>query len=429
MKIVCVHALRACAASVTLLLSAVAVAAESGASQMLTFDRAIALATAYGPVVSAMESEQEALAQRAQAEALPPGFVLESEIENFAGSGNVSGVDVLETTVRLSRVIELGDKPSRRRDVGAAELDKLGSTQQARRLSLAAEVARRFVRVVADQETVATAVRSVDLARTARDVVRQRVNEGASSPAALSRAEIALSRAQIEQKHAEHTLASSRTKLSALWGAEQADFATAAGDLFALPELDPLDGYRVRLSASPDLQAFDSETKVQDARARLADARALPDISVSAGVRRLEGFGDQALVASFSVPLGTRARADFERRAIRADRNRVDAERESRRLELHAELFELYQEAQHARTEAEALRTQIRPQAAAMLTTTVEGYRAGRFSLIELADAQTQMIEVERDAIRAASQFHTLSIEIQRVTGQPIAALGARSQP
>ena len=50
-----------------------------------------------------------------------------------------------------------------------------------------------------------------------------------------------------------------------------------------------------------------------------------------------------------------------------------------------------------------------------MLTTTNEGYRAGRFSLLELADAQLQLIEVEREAIDAAAQFHTLMVEIQRI--------------
>ncbi len=103
--------------------------------------------------------------------------------------------------------------------------------------------------------------------------------------------------------------------------------------------------------------------------------------------------------------------------------------RESRRLELHATLFDLYQELLHARTEAQTLNAQVRPQAEAMLATTDEGYRAGRFSLLELADAQLQLIEVEREATQAAAQFHTLLVEIQRVVGAPIQTLAVRSAP
>ena len=83
----------------------------------------------------------------------------------------------------------------------------------------------------------------------------------------------------------------------------------------------------------------------------------------------------------------------------------------------------------HARTDAQSLREKVRPQAESMMQTTAEGYRAGRFSLLELADAQIQLIELEREAIRAAAQFHTLTIDIKRVTGEPIIALSTRSTP
>ncbi|MDY6945603.1 MAG: TolC family protein, partial [Pseudomonadota bacterium] len=294
---------------------------------------------------------------------------------------------------------------------------------------LSAEVARRFIHVVSDQQSLTTAHRATALARTARDVVKQRVEAGAASPAMLSRAEIALARAEIDREHAEHELASSRVNLSVLWGDETAAFASAAGALFELSSLEPLEAYARRLEESPDVVRFASDALAQDARIRLAEASRAADVTVAAGVRRLEALDDQALIASFSIPLGTRQRAAHEEKSARADRARVSADRESRLLELRAKLFELYQEISHARTEAEALHENIRPQAESMLETTQQGYRAGRFSLLELADAQTQLLEVENEAITAAAQFHTLLIEIQRVTGAPIRALEMRSSP
>jgi cobalt-zinc-cadmium efflux system outer membrane protein len=152
-------------------------------------------------------------------------------------------------------------------------------------------------------------------------------------------------------------------------------------------------------------------------------------VSVAAGIRRLEAFDDAAFVTSFSVPLGTRRRAALQERAARAERGRTDLQRENRRLELHAALFDSYQELLHARMEATTLHEQVRPQAAAMLAATDEGYRAGRFSLLELADAQLQLIEVEREAIQAAAHFHTLQVEIRRLIGLPIETLAPRSTP
>jgi outer membrane protein, heavy metal efflux system len=414
------RARHACAMAIVLWAAAAAGAASPVApGEALTLIRAIELAATHSPSIAALTAETEALAARSEAEALPPAIQVESELENFAGSGDASGTDLLESTVRLSRVVEFGNKAALRRRLGSAELGRLAAEQQLVRAELSTEVARRFIHVLSDQTMLATAKRATELAQTARDVARERVTAGASSPAALGRAEIALARSQIAQEHAEHELASSRVKLSILWGDTAAAFGLVSGELFALPPLESLDAYRARLDASPELTRFASEAQVQDARIRLARAQRAPDVAIAAGVRRLEQFGDEALVASFSVPLGTRRRADLQERAARADRTRVDMNREARRLELHATLFDLYQEVLHARTQAQTLHAQVRPQAEAMLATTNEGYRAGRFSLLELADAQLQLIEVEREATEAAASFHTLMVEIRRLVGAP----------
>lgn len=429
MKSILAHAWRAGVVACALSAAIEAHAAGQASRNELSLEQAIALAAERNPLVRALASESESLAGRSEVEALAQPWTLQTEFENFAGTGTVSGLDALESTVQLSRVIERGGKRALRQELGAREIDALSADQRIRRAELSAEVARRFIHVVSDQQSLTTARRATELARTARDVVKERVEAGAASPAMLSRAEIALARAQIDQEHAEHEIATSRVNLSVLWGDAKGSFGTAAGALFELPSLEPLETYAQRLEASPDVVRFTSDALAQDTRIRLAEANRAADVSVAAGVRRLESFEDHALVASFSIPLGTRRKAALEERSARADRARVDADREARLLELRAKLFELYQEISHARTGAEALHENIRPQAEAMLKTTEQGYRAGRFSLLELADAQTQLLEVEREAITSAAQFHTLLIEIQRLTGAPIRALELRSSP
>jgi cobalt-zinc-cadmium efflux system outer membrane protein len=352
-----------------------------------------------------------------------PRDAIESEFENFAGGGNFSGLDALETTVRFSRTLELGDKRERRRDLGMAELNRLSDEHASRRREVAAEVARRFIHLLSDQENLNAARRATELAVRARDAVRARVEAGAASPIALSKAEIAVARARIEAEHAEHELASSRIKLAVMWGDTEPDFGEISGNLFSLSGLPALDDIQARLENSPELSRFEAESRLHDARIRLADAQRAPDVSLSAGVRRLEAFDDQALVASFSVPLGARRRAELEKRSVQADRDRIELSRSARLLELRATLFELYQEIQHARAETQMLYAEVQPQARAMVDAAEQGYRAGRFSLIELTDAQRQLLEIERDAIRSAHEFHTLLIEIRHLVGDPLNTL------
>lgn len=402
--------------------------AGSRAQDELTFEQALTLVGERNPQIRGFASEAESLASRSQVEALAPAWSLQTEFENFGGTGALSGVDALESTVQLSRVFERGGKLALRQELGQREIDALAADHHVRRGELLAEVARRFIQVVSNQQSLLTARRATELARTTRDVVRQRVQAGASSPAMLSKAEIALARAGIDEEHAEHELATSRVSLAVLWGDGGASFRTAAGNLFDLPPLESLEAYGQRLKSSPVLARFASEARAQDARVQLAEAGRAADLSVAAGVRRLESFDDHALIASFSVPLGTRQRAALQEKSARAERARIDAEREARQLDAQAKLFQLYQEISHARTEAQALHANIRSQAEAMLATTDQGYRAGRFSRLELADAQAQLLDIERQAIDAAAQFHTLLIEIQRVTGAPVRAF-ERSAP
>jgi cobalt-zinc-cadmium efflux system outer membrane protein len=408
------------------LLCTIAPASHSAESQALTLSDALELISTRNPDLLALQPEAEALRQQATADALGPAMTIDAQFENFAGTGDASATRVLESTLQLSRAIELGGKAELRRRIGDTELDQLDAAQRAKRADVLAEAARRFVHVLSDQEQLEATRRATQLAQQARSVVQQRIKAGAASPVFLSRAEIALARAKIEQEHAEHELATSRVSLAVLWGESRPAFAELRGELFNFPQIESLDAYAQRLGDNPDVLRFATEARVLEARSRLAEAHRRPNITISAGVRRLEAFDDQALVAGFSIPLGTKKRAEGEVLSLAARRKQVEFSVSSHRLELQATLFALYQEILHRRTEADVLENEIRPQAEQMVQVTRQGYEAGRFSLLELADAQSQLLEIERDAIRAAAELHSQVIEIERLTGVAVHTLVTR---
>jgi cobalt-zinc-cadmium efflux system outer membrane protein len=410
--------LRALAGSVlALIFAGPALAQSSPPVQALSLREALARVIAHNPRLAAFAPARDAAQNRAALDALAPAMNLDVQLENFAGTGNTSGIDALETTLQLSRVIELGGKAQLRRAFGDAELEQLEARQHADRIDLLAESARRFVHVLADQETLDATRRAVDLAAGTLAAVQARVKAGAASPAANSRAEISLARARIEHEHSEHELASSRVALAVLWGEERADFTAVSGSFYSLRALEPLEAHAARLAQNPEVLRLASDHRLLAARERLNQAQRRPSPLVSLGVRRLEAFNDQALVAGFSLPLGTRQRASLESAATKADLRELEYSQAARQLELGALLFALYQEITHARTETEAIAEHIRPEATRLLKAVEDGYRAGRFSLIELADAQRQLLEIERDQIRAATEFHNNLIEIERITG------------
>ena len=226
---------RAVVAPMVLLSSQWCAIALGAPDAALTLREALELANRHNPTLLAFAPDREARQQESLIQAMSPATTVEAQFENFAGTGDASNTRLLETTLQLSHVIELGGKAAARRDFGASSLERLDATQRAKRADLLAEVARRFVHVLSDQEDLAATVRATDLAQRARDAVRERINTGATSQIFLGRAEISLARARIEQEHAEHELASSRVVLASLWGDTQPAFTDAPGNSPATP--------------------------------------------------------------------------------------------------------------------------------------------------------------------------------------------------
>ena len=110
-----------------------------------------------------------------------------------------------------------------------------------------AEAARRFVRVLSNQEALSASRRATALAEETANAVQARVQAAKVPKAEEVRAQAQLARVRLDQEHAEHELASSRQRLAALWGSTQPDFADVRGDLLALPTLESFESVRARL--------------------------------------------------------------------------------------------------------------------------------------------------------------------------------------
>lgn len=338
------------------------------------------------------------------------------ELENFGGSGEVEGVDALETTLSLSQVVELGGKRGLRRSVAEADLDFVTIEQRARELDVLAEVTTRFIDVVAAQERTRFAEEATALAQKTLDAIGARVEAGRSPEAERSRARIALTRALVEQRQAESELRSARYSLSALWGNPEPAFSTATAQLFDLRNVDSFQALMDRLEQSPDFVRFASESRLRDAELRLARSQARPNLSFSLGVRRFEESNDTALVAGFSMPLPVYDRNQGAIREAQVRVTQTEAVRNAARVRARAALFGLYQEMGAARARVETLRNDALPQAQLALDQTRNGYDRGRFSFLELVTVQEELLALRSAAIDAAADYHLLLAEIERLT-------------
>jgi cobalt-zinc-cadmium efflux system outer membrane protein len=383
----------------------------------LSLDQAISNVLERNPALKAAGYDSRAAAARIRGARLTPALRASIEFENFGGSGILSGTDNLESTLSLSKVLELGDKAGLRGDVAQNEALVLRSEQDAERLDILAETAKRFIQVVSDQESLALVEQSLAVVERTHEAAMLRVKAGKSATVEVRRARITLARLQLELDHARHTLASSRLKLASLWGATQADFASAEADLFAVSEPAAFDELVKLLDNNPELLRLATEKRLAETRIQLARARNKADIEIAGGIRHFNLTDDTGLVVSLNIPFGNKSRAAPKLEEAETLDLRNPYDQEHRRLELHTALFEVHQEINHQIDAVTTLRNTIIPLAEAALHDYEKGYRAGRYSLLELNVAQRTLLESKLELLTAAANYHRYRIEIERLTG------------
>jgi cobalt-zinc-cadmium efflux system outer membrane protein len=383
----------------------------------LTLSQAVALVLENNPQLQVADFDSRAAAERIRQQSLSTPYELGVELENFAGSGALSGVDQLETTLSLGRVLELGDKPRQRGEVAQLEAGLLRHEQDAQRLDLLAETARRFLALARVQAERKLAEQRVGLMQRTLRAVEQRHRIGKAPAAERSRVQIDLARAQLALEENDHLLHNSRRQLAVMWGAFEPGFETVQADIFRLslePEFSTLDQ---SIERNPEIARLATTERLSEARQLLARSRARPDLDVRAGVRYLNDSDDVGMVLSLRMPLGSDGRSRAYVNEVEALAAREPLLARDRRLALRATLSALHQELLHARDRFETYEKRIIPAADKALADYSKGYAAGRYSLLELSAAQDTLLEARIELLSAAAEHHGVRIEIDRLIG------------
>jgi outer membrane protein, heavy metal efflux system len=420
-------------ATVALLTAAAVLRAQDSRPAMLepkgilTLSDAMSLSLTHSLALSADRYELRAGEVRSIRAKVLPNPHLGLEVENLPSSRSSSGADDTETTLRLSQVIELGGKRSARIAEARLANDLAAWDYEVRRLDVLAETARNFIEVVAAQERLALAKESTKLAEAELGAVKERVNAARASVVEQRRADIAVARAKIEEEHAEHVLLSARKALAAAWGSEDPVFSSARADFYARRRPESFGSLMARIGSNPDLARFAGEISLREAQLRMARTMRIPNVTVTAGLRQFASENAWAGVFGVSVPLPffDRGQADIQE-ALRLQ-GKSEALGKAIRVQLAVKLFETYQELVHAVTELDIMTKEILPAAREVMTATEDGYRQGRFSYLELADARRSLIDLRRQNIEAALSYHLYQVEIDRLIGA--AALAPQSVP
>jgi cobalt-zinc-cadmium efflux system outer membrane protein len=386
---------------------------ETTAGPVLTLEQTLALAEASAPSLEAALAGVRATGAGRDVAGLRPNPTINGGLEYFGGSGQYRGLRSAEATVGVALPIELGGKRSAR--VGVA--NALGEQSRVALVIAAADirlaVTQAYIEAVAADRRVTTAREQAGIAGEAARAAGIRVRAGRASPIEQQRADVLRINADASVERAQRLSDVARGNLARRIG------RPVSGAL-DLAWFDRVQGYGPSMPVSPGgtlaLSAARAEVATADAQVRLARSQRIPDVTVSAGARRLDATNDMAAVVGLSIPIPLFNNGRASLTQATAQREQADAMRRAAELDAGQSIATAQAEVANAATTA---RTTSGPvMAAALESARIAriGYREGKFGQLDLLDAERTLSETRTAAIDALATYHDAKARLERLT-------------
>lgn len=396
--------------------------AEAKSDRVITLELAIQRVLARSPDLAAAAEAVRAREGDARQASLWPNPELIGEAENFSGSGDRDKFESAEYTVSLAQPIDVSGKIRSQATAADYERRISGWDYEATRLDLITSTRKAFAVLVAAQRTVDLTNELARLADNLAAAVDARVRAGKVPPVEGTRIDVVQSAARAEALKAEQELSTAQAALSALWGEIVAPGSRAKEDRSPAAELPPPEVLERLLAGAPEAARWSDEIALREAELRLARASAFPDITASVGARHFADNDDYAFVAGLAVPLPV---VDRNQGAIAAAASRrTEAERRKAAFlaRQQAEFRASYDAVRRAEISLRSLDGRIIPAAQSVFSATTAGYQAGKFSLIDLLDAQRTLFEAQIQRVETQSELTTALADLERLIARPVEA-------
>lgn len=389
----------------------------------ITLRQSLALALLGNPELEAFSWQLRAQEANILQKSLRPNPVLGAKVENFGGTDPMNRFEGAMTTFRISQLIELGGKRTKRTRLAEANHALSAWDYESKRLEIITEVARRYIEVLADQRRVELAEQTLELARQLHEIVKDRARVGVIPTVEVDKAVVRVSTEQILLYKARRKLEASRQQLCAMWADPAPLFADALGELTTVEDIPTQDQLTKLVSQNPDIARWSAEISQRRAAIDLARSRAIPSVNVGAGIRRFSATDENALVFEVGLPVpiidrNQGARLQARHNLVKARFQQKDAEVKVRTL-----LITNHKKLAGAHHEVVTLRDTTLPAARSAYDAARKAFGQGLTNFIDVLDADRTLVNSERQYIESLSAYHKTLTTLEGLVGQSPAAM------
>lgn len=389
---------------------------NASADTSLTLSEAVHRVVLHNPSLKAASALQEAARGREVQAAARPNPEISSQFEDFGGNTG-TGFGQASHLLSLNQRVELGGKRAARIATASTTTHRAKLDTQIRRQDLILETREAYIALQAAWQRIALANEQLAIAKQVQAVVNARITAGKVSPIEAGRAEVACDAALRRTHQAERDLSIAKAKLASFWGGTPV--AQDPAEALSLPS--QLDETQADISDNPDLQRVALNLELARAAVQLNQSEQVPDVTLTAGLKHDAALHERSVQFGVSLPLPIFDRLQGEHRAVLAELDAAESDVSTEKIHFISELSTQRQQLSSAYAEAQSLRDKALRTAEHAFIDVQEGYRAGKFNLLEVLETQKDLTDNRTAYLEALVAFHEALARLDRLMGRDIA--------
>jgi len=395
----------------------------------ITLTKAMAAALLRSPDLAVFAWEMRAAEARLLQAGLWSNPQVKIEIEDFGGSGELSGSESLETTISLSQSLPLGGDIIRQRESAGFAAQLVGWDYEAARLEVLTDTTERFIEVLASQRRVALAKETLDLAQQVSDGIGKRVAGGASPEVELLRAKAPVAAARVALRRAGRALEAARIQLALSWAENNPAFDKVVGNFEEVSAAPNPAALIALLNQNPQVARWAVQISKRQADLKLAQAQATPDLTVELGLRHANASDDQAVVLGFEIDLPIFNRNQGAIQEARIGVAAAAYERHAAQLRVAAAITDAYKSLAGAYDQITGLRDDALPIAQDAFDATHHAFDLGELGFLDVIDSERSLIELRSQYIEALSEYHIATARLEGLIGRSLKNINSKETP
>jgi cobalt-zinc-cadmium efflux system outer membrane protein len=333
-------------------------------------------------------------------------------IDNFGGEGDLSGTDGAELTFGLEQELEIAGKKKYRKEVANYALEAAKQKAISNILATFANTHQSYAEYLVAKKRLNLAEKRLALAEKTYETVRKRVKAAAASDIQYTKVSIEKKSALVEKSRAIEGLEIAKAQLESILASDIPKIDKESNFLLSYFEVPDKDKLMIAIEDIPQNKVMKLKELEAKSGIELAQSYKVPNPTVGFGVRHFNETDSNAFMATLSIPITLFDRNQGNIAKAQAQHVQAESESKSNLLTLREMAKKVYQQLETASQEIKSYKDDIIPSARKAYSLASKGYNTGRFSFLELLDAQRTLYEMQESELNSLLKYHQAKSQV-----------------